>query len=93
MSKYLIDIVTGYDTKAIGWVVSLMIAMGMGNIVLNAITSRATVLISTKAVSYTHLDVYKRQLYEMLEDIRLTDEYKAIKLISFFAAVDTIGSS
>lgn len=48
MSKYLIDIVTGYDTKAIGWVVALMLGMGTGNILLNAITNRATVLISTK---------------------------------------------
>lgn len=36
MSKYLIDIVTGYDTKAIGWVVFPDDCHGIGNIVLNA---------------------------------------------------------
>ena len=44
MSKYLIDTVTGYDTKAIGWVVTLMLLMGAGNILMNAAANRATVL-------------------------------------------------
>lgn len=60
MSKYLIDIVTGYDTKAIGWVVALMLAMGTGSIVFNAITSRATVLISTKVYNEIQAEIYDK---------------------------------
>lgn len=104
MSKYLIDIVTGYDTKAIGWVVSLMIAMGIGNIVLNAITSRATVLISTKVYNEIQAEIYDRvmeadweSLYEYRSgDLinRLTGDVKTVSdsVISWFPSLITKGA-
>ena len=62
--------------RAIGWVVSLMIAMGMGNIVLNAITSRATVLISTKVYNEIQAEIYDRVMeadWESLYEYRSGD--------------------
>ena len=76
MSKYLIDIVTGYDTKAVGLVVVLMLAMGTGNIVFNAVTSRATVLISTKVNNEIQAEIYDRVMeadWESLYEYRSGD--------------------
>ena len=76
MSKYLIDIVTGYDTKAIGWVVALMLAMGTGSIVFNAITSRATVLISTKVYNEIQAEIYQYRSGDLIN--RLNGDVKAV---------------
>lgn len=88
MSKYLIDTVTGYDTKAIGWVVALMLAMGTGNIVFNAITSRATVLVSTKVYNEIQAEIYDKIMEADWESLyqyrsgdlinRLTGDVKAV---------------
>ncbi len=103
MSKYLIDTVTGYDTKAIGWVVTLMLSMGAGNILMNAAANRATVLISTKVYNEIQAEIYDRvmeadweSLYEYRSgDLlnRLTGDVKAVadSVIGWFPDILTKG--
>lgn len=103
MSKYLIDTVTGYDTKAIGWVVTLMLLMGAGNILMNAAANRATVLISTKVYNEIQAEIYDRvmeadweSLYEYRSgDLlnRLTGDVKAVadSVIGWFPDILTKG--
>lgn len=103
MSKYLIDTVTGYDTKAISWVVTLMLLMGAGNILMNAAANRATVLISTKVYNEIQAEIYDRvmeadweSLYEYRSgDLlnRLTGDVKAVadSVIGWFPDILTKG--
>ena len=59
-SKNLIDAVTGHDTEHIGFIVSTIICMGLGSIVLDAVTGRISAKINIKVGNEIRADVYDR---------------------------------
>lgn len=76
MTKKLIDVVTGYNTSQIGVIVAIMLGMGTGNIVMNAITGRISAKISIKVQNEIQADVYDKIMdadWESLYDFRSGD--------------------
>lgn len=59
-SKYLIDAVTGYDSGRIGIIISIIIAMGIGGILINGIISRISIKINMKVSNEIRADIYDR---------------------------------
>ena len=59
-SKNLIDAVTGHDTENIGVIISTIIGMGLGSIVLEAVTGRISAKINIKVGNEIRADIYDR---------------------------------
>lgn len=59
-SKNLIDAVTGHDTENIGFIISTIIGMGLGSIVLEAVTGRISAKINIKVGNEIRADIYDR---------------------------------
>ena len=59
-SKYLIDAVTGHDTENIGVIIATIIGMGLGSILLEAVTGRISAKINIKVGNEIRADIYDK---------------------------------
>lgn len=59
-SKYLIDAVTGYDSGRIGFIITVIISMGLGNVVISAVLSRISTKINVKVGNEIRADIYDK---------------------------------
>ena len=62
-SKHLIDAVTGHDSENIGFIISTIIGMGLGSIVLEAVTGRISAKINIKVGNEIKVDIFVRRRY------------------------------
>ena len=75
-SKYLIDAVTGYGTDIIGRAAVIMAGMMLGNLVLQAVSSRVSARVHIRARNQMQFNTYSRILrstWESLEPYRSGD--------------------
>ena len=59
-SKNLIDAVTGHDSENIGVIVATIIGMGLGSIILEAVTGRISAKINIKVGNEIRADIYDK---------------------------------
>ncbi|MDF2883701.1 MAG: transporter ATP-binding protein/permease, partial [Clostridiaceae bacterium] len=59
-SKYLIDAVTGFDSTNLGFIITFIIGMALGNILLKAATGRISAKISLKVNNEIQADIYDK---------------------------------
>ena len=59
-SKNLIDAVTGHDSENIGIIVATIIGMGLGSIILEAVTGRISAKINIKVGNEIRADIYDK---------------------------------
>ena len=59
-SKNLIDAVTGHDSENIGVIIATIIGMGLGSIILEAVTGRISAKINIKVGNEIRADIYDK---------------------------------
>lgn len=59
-SKNLIDAVTGHDSENIGIIIATIIGMGLGSIILEAVTGRISAKINIKVGNEIRADIYDK---------------------------------
>ena len=59
-SKYLIDIITGYNTNRLGLLLTVMITSSMLNLVLTSLLSRISARISLRIYQDIQLDIFEK---------------------------------
>lgn len=58
VSKNLIDAVTGFNTKSIGWAFSLYVGLGVSRVFINVVTGKISLLIQTKVSNEISADIF-----------------------------------
>ena len=69
VSKNLIDVVTGFNTKSIGWVAALYVGLGISRIFINIITGKISLLINAKVSNEIQADVFEQVMTTKWEDM------------------------
>ena len=69
VSKNLIDAVTGFNTKSIGWVAALYVGLGISRVFINIITGKISLLINAKVSNEIQADVFDQVMTTKWEDM------------------------
>lgn len=94
LTKSLIDIVTGYRTNAVLLIAIFMVVMGLGNILLNCMSSRISAYLSIRVKNEIQADVYDKIMeadWESLHEFRSGDLLNRINSDVSIVAESVIG--
>ena len=69
VSKNLIDAVTGFNTKSIGWAFALYAGLGVSQIFINIITGKISLLVQAKVANEIQADVFDQVMCTQWESM------------------------
>ena len=91
VSKNLIDAVTGFNTKSIGWAASLYAGLGVSRIFINIITGKISLLIRTKVSNEISAEVFDQVMTTRWEE--MSDFTTGDLLMRSFSDTATVSNS
>lgn len=76
VSKNLIDAVTGFNTKSIGWAFGMYVGLGISRVFINIATGKISLLIQTKVSNEISADIFEQVMcteWEAMSDYSTGD--------------------
>lgn len=69
VSKNLIDAVTGFNTRSIGWAIGLYVGLGVGRVFINVFTGKISLLIQSRVSNEIQKDIYDQVMVSEWESL------------------------